>query len=64
MKKRECKINDLVGFGRGLYRVKETDKRYYHQCIDCHLMFTKSCSKVACKADERTDGKNVVFVSI
>lgn len=64
LQKREYKVGETFSIGRGFYQVCHADRRYYFACTDCHLRNRKSCRKMACKALEREDGKDVVFVLI
>jgi hypothetical protein len=48
----------------GLFKVCHADRRYFYACTDCNLRNKKSCEQMRCKATERADGKDVVFVAL
>lgn len=71
-KKRYYKVNEVFGLGRGAYQVHEVDEQYWHkkpivpggECSSCCFRMTRyqgACTMLACHADEREDGVEVIF---
>lgn len=64
IRKKEYSVGDVFSIGRGLFKVCHADRRYFYACTDCNLRNKKSCEQMRCKATERADGKDVVFVAL
>ena len=75
--KRYYPVNAVFSVGRGAYQVREADGRYYSKfdssgmrefgCQSCCFRMSRdrgACAMLACYADERQDGKEVVFQKI
>lgn len=64
-KKRDYPIGHVFALGRGLFQVQHADGKYYRKndnCINCcFTMSRKACKLLACHANERIDGLEVVF---
>ena len=65
----------VFGIGRGIYQVHEADGNYWckepiapgGECLSCCFRKNRgkgACAMLACHADERDDGKEVVFERI
>lgn len=74
-KKRYYKEYDVFCIGRGAYQVHEADGKYWKkepiapggECFSCCFRMNRNkgaCAMLACHADEREDGKEVVFERI
>lgn len=74
-KKRFYNVYDVFSIGRGTYQVHEADGKYWTkepispgcECFSCCFRMTRckgACAMLACHADEREDGKDVVFERI
>lgn len=74
-KKRYYKEYEVFCIGRGIYQVHEADGNYWKkettvpggECFSCCFRMNRgkgACSILACHADERDDGKEVVFERI
>ena len=74
-KKRYYKEYDVFRIGRGAYQVHEADGKYWEkepitpggECFSCCFRMNRNkgaCAMLACHADEREDGKEVVFERI
>lgn len=74
-KKRYYKNYDVFSIGRGLYQAHEADGKYWKkepiakgsECFSCCFRNNKgkgACAMLACHADERDDGIEVVFERI
>lgn len=65
MKKRYYEIGQVFSLGRGLFQVQRADEYSYFkgtECSNCAFRMTrKACNILACHADERKDGKDVIF---
>lgn len=75
--KREYPVDGVFNIGRGAYQVREADGRYYskfdssgiraYECQSCCFRMNRdrgSCALLACRASERSDGKEVIFQKI
>ncbi len=75
--KREYPVDGVFNIGRGMYQVREADGRYYtkfdsdgireYECRSCCFRMNRdrgSCVMLACRASERSDGREVVFQKI
>lgn len=73
--KRYYKVNEVFSIGRGVYQVHEADEQFWYKkpivlvdgCCSCCFrmrMGIGACAMLACRADEREDGKEVVFERI
>lgn len=73
--KRYYKVKEVFGIGRGVYQVHEADEQYWNKkpissgdgCFSCCFRMRigiGACAMLACHADEREDGKEVVFERI
>ena len=75
--KREYPVDGVFNIGRGMYQVREADGRYYtkfdsdgireYECRSCCFRMNRdrgSCALLACRASERSDGREVVFQKI
>lgn len=71
-KKRYYKVHEVFNIGRGVYQVHEADGIYWHKdtivpgggCYSCCFRTNRghgACAMLACHADDREDGKEVVF---
>lgn len=71
-KKRYYKEYEVFCIGRGIYQVQEADGKYFTkkptapggECYSCCFRNNRgrgACAMLACHADEREDGKEVVF---
>lgn len=74
-KKRYYKEYDVFCIGRAAYQVHEADGKYWKkepiaqgdECYSCCFRMNRNkgaCAMLACHADEREDGKEVVFERI
>lgn len=74
-KKRYYKDLEVFNVGRGVYQVHVADGTYWkkdtgipgHPCGDCCFRMRRgqgACAMLACHADEREDGQEVVFEKI
>ena len=74
-KKRYYEEYDVFCIGRGIYQVHEADGKYWVKdsiipggdCFSCCFRNNKgkgACAMLACNADERKDGKEVIFERI
>lgn len=76
-RKREYPVDGVFNVGRGMYQVREADGRYYtkfdsdgireYECRSCCFRMNRdrgSCAMLACRASERSDGREVVFQKI
>lgn len=75
--KRYYPVNDVFNIGRGAYQVREADGKYYkkynedgiraYDCFSCCFRMNRdngACAMLACRANERADGKEVIFQKI
>lgn len=71
-KKRYYKEYEVFGLGRGLFQVHVVDGFYWYkhadwpiaECQSCCFRMNRgkgACAMLACHADEREDGREVVF---
>jgi len=74
-KKRYYEDREVFCYGRGIFQVHEADGKYWRKltenpnldCFDCCFRNNRgkgACSKLACHANERKDGKEVIFERI
>lgn len=74
-KKRYYKEYDVFCIGRGIYQAHEADGKYWKkepivpgaECFSCCFRMNRgkgACAMLACHADERADGKEIVFERI
>ena len=75
--KRYYPVDAVFNIGRGAYQVREADGRYYtkfdssgipeYGCQSCCFRMSRNngaCALLACRASERSDGREVVFQKI